>query len=185
MLLLASVYGFQRSAAHPNALPAPQANAMAAVLKFIMETGDPSKWYLLAFGGAIALVVELLGVSSLAFALGMYIPIEYNSPILVGALVAHFVRKSSKDETLARARNDRGILVSSGLIAGGALAGVLAALVQFLESDVLHAKLPRIGFTEGDGPNWLGLAMFLSNCFYIWWDSLRAKREDAGPSLQT
>lgn len=196
MLLLASVYGFQRSEAHPNALPAPQANAMAAVLKFLMETGDPTKWYLLAFGGAIALVIELLGVSSLAFALGMYLPIEYNSPLLVGALVAHFVRRSTDDETLRRARTDRGVLISSGLIAGGALAGVFAALVQFVEKDVLGsawvqrtlpslagAKLPRIGFTEGNAANLLGLAMFLAVCGYIYWDARRARREDAGPSL--
>jgi hypothetical protein len=196
---------------------------MAAVLKFIMETGDPSKWYLLAFGGAIALVVELLGVSSLAFALGMYIPMEYNSPILLGALVAHYVRKSSKDEVLNRARGDRGILVSSGLIAGGALAGVLAALVQFVESDLLcrawveqhwpslfKATLPRVPdvvagigawfasgtkeevargvkewFAKSDVPSWLGLVMFVGICLYIYFDSRRATREDAGPSLQT
>ena len=186
MLLLAKVYGFASGPGHPNPLPAPQANAMAAILKFIMQTSDQSKWYLLGFGGVVALVVELLGASSLAFALGMYIPIEYNSPILLGAIVAHFVRKSSKDEMLCRARGDRGILISSGLIAGGALAGVMAALVQFLESDVLKPyRLKRIGFTEGNGPNWLGLCMFLGICGYIYWDSRRAKREDAGPSLQT
>jgi hypothetical protein len=88
----------------------------------------------------VALVVELLGASSLAFALGMYIPIEYNSPILPGAIVAHFVRASAKDPTSCRARGDRGILVSRGLIAGGALAGVMAALVPFLASDVLAAS---------------------------------------------
>ncbi len=186
MLLLADVYGFHRSPEHPSPLPAPQANAMAGILSFIMETGDPTKWYLLAFGGVIALIVEMLGVSSLAFALGMYIPIEYNSPILAGAVVAHFVRKSSKDEALCRARGDRGILVSSGLIAGGALAGVLAALVQFLESDAIGRPIvPRIGFTEGDGPNWLGLAMFTGICLFVHRYSLRAKREEgAGPRLE-
>lgn len=186
MLLLADVYGFHRSAAHPSPLPAPQANAMAGILSFIMETGDPTKWYLLAFGGVVAVIVEMLGVSSLAFALGMYIPIEYNSPILAGAIVAHFVRKSSKDEALNRARGDRGILVSSGLIAGGALAGVLAALVQFLESDAIGREVvPRIGFTEGDGPNWLGLAMFTGICLFTYFYSLRAKREEgAGPRLE-
>ncbi len=191
MLLLAQTYGFQAGPGHEHPLPAPQANAMAAVLRFIMETSDETKWYLLAFGGAIALVVEMLGASSLAFALGMYIPMEYNSPILLGAIVAHFVRKSPGDEVLGRARGDRGILVSSGLIAGGALAGVMAALVQFIESDLIPKgadgkpsfTFPRIGFTEGNLPNLLGLVMFLAICGFIWWDSMRAKREDAGPSL--
>ncbi len=186
MILLAKVYGFSKTPDHPNPLPAPQANAMAAILEFIMKTGDQTKWYLLAFGGVIALITEMVGVSSLAFALGMYIPIEYNSPILVGALVAHFVRKSSKDDILNRARGDRGILLSSGLIAGGAIAGVVAALIQFIESpDMLGRQiLPRIGFTEGDGANWLGLVMFLGICIYLYLDSIRAKREDAGPSLE-
>ncbi len=186
MLLLAKVYGFSKTPDHPNPLPAPQANAMAAILEFIMKTGDATKWYLLAFGGVVALIVEMVGVSSLAFALGMYIPIEYNSPILVGALVAHFVRHSSKDDLLNRARGDRGILLSSGLIAGGAIAGVAAALVQFIESPdaVGHQLVPRIGFTEGDGANWLGLVMFLGICVYLYLDSLRAKRDEgSGPSL--
>jgi putative OPT family oligopeptide transporter len=184
MLVLARVYGFHRTAAHPGALAAPQANAMAAILSFIMQTGDVTKWYLLAFGGAMALLVEMLGVSSLAFALGMYIPMEYNSPILLGAIVAHYVRKSSKDPDVNRARGDRGILVSSGLIAGGALAGVLAALVQFVESDVAGRQLvPRFGFTEGNGANWLGLVMFLGICGFMYWDARKATKEDLGPRL--
>ena len=185
MLLLAKVYGFHRSPEHPSPLPAPQANAMAGILGFIMQEGDVTKWYMLAFGGVIALVVEMLGVSSLAFALGMYIPIEYNTPLLLGALVAHFVRKSSKDDLLNRARGDRGILIASGLIAGGALAGVVAALVRFLESDVFAgALIPRIDFVEGDGPNWLGLVMFLGVLAYVYFDARRARREDAGPRLE-
>jgi putative OPT family oligopeptide transporter len=176
MLLLARVYGFQRSPAHPSPLPAPQANAMAAVLSFIMQNGDPTKWWLLGLGGVMSLAIELLGVSSLAFALGMYIPMEYNSPLLAGALVAHFVGKSSKDAGIVRARNERGILVASGLIAGGALAGVLSALAQFLESDVVgHRFIPRIGFTEGDGANLMGLVMFLGICAYMYVDARRAR----------
>ena len=180
MLLLARVYGFQRSPAHPSPLPAPQANAMAAVLSFIMQNGDPTKWWLLGLGGVMALTVELLGVSSLAVALGMYIPMEYNSPLLAGALVAHFVGKSSKDATVVRARNERGILVASGLIAGGALAGVVAALVQFLEGDVVgHRFVPRIGFTEGDGANLMGLVLFFGICAYMYVDALRSRHDPA------
>lgn len=185
MLLLANVYGFEKSALHPEPLPAPQAGAMAKVMDFLMGKGDDSKWVLLALGGVVALVVELVGVSALAFALGMYLPMEYNSPMLLGALVAYFVRNSTKDETLARARGDRGILSSSGLIAGGALAGVVAALVQFLEQQVMPVTLVRINYVEGDGPQFLALVMFGLACGYIYFDARRARREDAtGPALQ-
>ncbi|MFH0902913.1 MAG: oligopeptide transporter, OPT family [Pseudomonadota bacterium] len=185
MLLLAKVYGFSEAEGHSQPLAAPQANAMAAVLRFLMETADATKWYLLALGGVIALIVEMVGVSPLAFALGMYIPMEYNSPILFGAIVAWFVRRSSPDPVLGRARGDRGILLASGLIAGGALAGITAAIVQFVESlkGVQPWKLPRIGFVDGDLPAFLALVMFVAVCCYLYFDSVQARREDAGPSL--
>ena len=95
------------------------------------------------------------------------------------------MRNSTKDETLARARGDRGILSSSGLIAGGALAGVVAALVQFLEQQVMPVTLVRINYVEGDGPQFLALVMFGLACGYIYFDARRARREDAtGPALQ-
>lgn len=189
MLLLARVYGFTPSPEHPNPLPAPQANAMAAILTFIMETSDASKWFLIALGVVLAAIVETLGVSSLAVALGMYIPMEYNSPLLVGALVAHFLKKGAKtngvkDELLASARANRGVLVASGLIAGGALAGVVSAIVQFMEKDIVGQTLvPRIDFTEGGWANVLGLVMFLGICAYIYFSAKKARREDAGPDL--
>jgi hypothetical protein len=118
----------------------------------------------------------MLGVSSLAVALGMYIPIQYNSPLLAGAAVAHFVGKSSKDPQLARARGDRGILIASGLIAGGALAGVLSALVQFVESDVIgHPLFTRLTWAQTDAGNWLGLVVFAGICAYIYLDARRVR----------
>ena len=189
MLLLARVYGFTPSAEHQNPLPAPQANAMAAILTFILETSDATKWFLIALGIAIAAIVEMLGVSSLAVALGMYIPMEYNSPLLVGALVAHLLKRGAltngvKDEQLANARVNRGILVASGLIAGGALAGVVSAIIQFVERDLVGRPLiPRIDFTEGGWANLLGLVMFLGICVYLYVSAKKAKKEDAGPSL--
>ncbi len=182
MFLLGETYGFVKSPEHLNPLPAPQANAMAAVIKAIVGTPDPSKWFLYAFGAAIAMIIEMLGVSSLAFALGMYIPIQYNSPILVGAIVAHLVKKSTKDETLSRARFDRGILLASGLIAGGALMGVLDAVVG-LVSNLMKWTLPSFGLENTALGNILGLVFFIGLCGYLYWDARRAKREDAGPSL--
>lgn len=189
MLLLARVYGFTPGPEHQNPLPAPQANAMAAILKFILETSDSTKWFLIALGVAIAAIVETLGVSSLAVALGMYIPMEYNSPLLVGALVAHLLKKGArtngvKDDHLANARANRGVLIASGLIAGGALAGVVSAIIQFVEQDLVGRQLiPRIDFTEGGWANLLGLAMFLGICGYIYFSARKARKEDAGPNL--
>jgi putative OPT family oligopeptide transporter len=128
ILLFDQVYGFENR----NLLPAPQPNAMAEVARSMMESASVP-WFLYGIGAAIAVVIELLGVSSLAVALGMYIPIEYNSPIIVGALVAHFTRRHT-NEALGRARYDRGLLIASGLIAGGALMGVLTAFMRWVEA---------------------------------------------------
>lgn len=184
MMLLAKTHGFVKSDAHTHPLPAPQANAMADVLKTIMLTPDPTKVFLYGTGATIAVIIEMLGVSSLAFALGMYIPIEYNSPIIVGALVAHFVRKSGKDNrALSEARYNRGILLSSGLIAGGALMGVLSAIPKLFEKNE-GDLIPVFGVGETALGNYVGLATFILLCIYLYWDSCRAKAEDAGPSLE-
>ncbi|MDY0059324.1 MAG: oligopeptide transporter, OPT family [Myxococcota bacterium] len=183
MLLLAETHGFVKSDLHPHPLPAPQANAMADVLRTILSAYDPTKLYLYGLGAAVAVIIELLGVSSLAFALGMYIPMEYNSPIIVGALVAHFVRRSGgKDKPLGEARYNRGILISSGLIAGGALIGVLSAIPKLFEQQE-GELVPVFGFAETSAGNLLGLLAFLALCGYIGWDARRATARDAGPSL--
>ena len=184
MILLAKTHGFVKSDVHPNPLPAPQANAMADVLKTIMLTPDPTKVFLYGIGATIALIIEMLGVSSLAFALGMYIPIQYNSPIIVGAIVAHFVRKSGgTNKQLSEARYNRGILLSSGLIAGGALMGVLSAIPKLFEK-VEGELIPVFHIGETPLGNWLGLVSFLVLCGYLYWDAKRARAEDAGPSLE-
>ncbi len=183
MMLLAKTHGFVKSGSHLHPLPAPQANAMADVLRTIMMTPDPTKVFLYGVGAAISVIIEMLGVSSLAFALGMYIPMEYNSPIIVGALVAHFVRKSARgDSLLGEARHNRGILLSSGLIAGGALMGVLSAIPRLFEkTEGELVPLTRMAGTPIG--NYLGLVAFFLLCGYLFWDSCRAKAGDAGPSL--
>jgi hypothetical protein len=136
-------------------------------------------WFLYGVGAVIAVAIELLGVSSLAVALGMYIPIEFNSPILFGAIVAHFVRKSGGKEkdALGRARYDRGLLAASGLIAGGAVVGVLAALFRWLEAQTGTTLIPDLG-NDGSTGNVIGLVLFLGLCGYMWWDAYRAKTEE-------
>jgi putative OPT family oligopeptide transporter len=175
ILLFDKVYGFQNR----DLLPAPQPNAMAEVARSMMQSATVP-WFLYGLGAVIAVLIEMLGVSALAVALGMYIPMEYNTPILLGAVVAHFVRRSGgkENEALGRARYDRGLLVSSGLIAGGAMIGVLSALLRWIEAETGTHIVPDFGNDGGFG-NWLGLGTFFALCGYMWWDAYRAKAEPA------
>lgn len=174
IVMLSQVYGFAPSPEHPNPLPAPQANAMAAVIQGIMVSAS-APWFLYAIGAMIALLMEMVGVAPLAFALGMYLPLDLTFPMLVGALVSHFVKRSTKGEKLSERRYARGTLISSGLIAGGATMGVIGAFMQWLGQEVLHKEfLPDFANVNAFG-NWMGLGMLLILCGYIYWDSLRAK----------
>ena len=145
--------------------------AMAAVIKPLMSN-QPAPWLMYIAGALFALILTSINVPALAFALGMYLPLELNTPILVGGLIAHFVSTRSKDEGLNRARKDRGILIASGFIAGGALMGVISVILKSLGADwKLHA------WSETHGAELLGLAMFILLCGYMIWDSMRAKKE--------
>lgn len=126
MLMLNEVYGFTG----PDAMAAPQANAMAKVIEPMMMGGS-TPWMLYIVGAILALLLNWLGVPALAFCLGMFLPLHLNTPMLVGGLVSWFVGRSSKDAAVCKARSDRGTLIASGLIAGGALFGVFAAITIF------------------------------------------------------
>lgn len=126
IIVLNKVYGFSGD----NALVAPQANAMAKVIEPLMMGGE-TPWILYMTGAILALILNWLGVPALAFCLGMFIPLPLNTPMLVGGAVSYFVSNSSKDKKICDARRDRGTLISSGLIAGGALFGVFAAITRF------------------------------------------------------
>lgn len=173
IILFANVYGFgQATAEHPNPLPAPQASAMAAVANAFLGSGN-APWMLYLTGAVIAVVVTLIGISPLAFALGMYLPIELNSPILLGACVGWLINHSAKGqdaEKINKARGEKAILIASGLIAGGALAGVFDALSKTLGFE------PNLGLTEGFR-NWLGLLVFLGLAYFLYWDSKKAEVE--------
>lgn len=125
MMLLDKTYGFKG-----DALAAPQAHAMAAVIEPLMS-GQGAPWLLYGIGAVMALVLDRCKVSALAFALGMFIPIQLNLPLLVGGAVNWFVTTRSKDEDLNKARGEKGTLIASGFIAGGALMGVVSALLKF------------------------------------------------------
>jgi putative OPT family oligopeptide transporter len=135
MIVLNKTYGFTGE----NALVAPQANAMAAVIEPLMS-GQGAPWMLYLAGAVLALILALLNVPVLPFALGMFIPLSLNTPLLVGGAISWFVsRKKASDgeqaEELAQARQEKGTLVASGFIAGGALMGVVSAIVKFCGVD--------------------------------------------------
>lgn len=172
IVMLAKVYGFAPSPEHPNPLPAPQANAMAAVIGGLMKGGG-APWFLYAMGALIAILMELVGVAPLAFALGMYLPFDLVAPMLIGATVAWAVKRTSKSPEIAERRHARGTLVSSGLIAGGALMGVVGAFIEWISSEVAgYDILPEFGNTGYFG-NWMGLVMLAALCLYIFWDARR------------
>ena len=125
MILLNDTYGFAS-----GALAAPQANAMAAVIDPLMN-GVGAPWTLYAIGAVIAVVLTFLKVPAIAFALGMFIPLELNTPLLVGGLINWFITTRSKDAEINRERGEKGTLLASGFIAGGALMGVLSAILTY------------------------------------------------------
>ena len=125
MMLLNQTYGFAS-----GQLAAPQANAMAAVIDPLMN-GVGAPWLLYGIGALIAIVLTYFKVPALAFALGMFIPIELNTPLLVGGFINWYVTSRSKSESVNKARGEKGTLIASGFIAGGALMGVVSALLRF------------------------------------------------------
>ena len=168
IMVLNKTYGFNGD----NALVAPQANAMAAVIEPLMS-GDPAPWMLYGAGAALALILTSIGVPALAFALGMFIPLDLNVPILIGGLINEFVITRSKDEKLNNARQEQGTLIASGFIAGGALMGVFAAILKFVGFDFFMAE-----WAESNGAQWLAIVMFLALCGYMIWHTLKAKVEE-------
>ena len=163
LLLLNEVYGFSGE----DALVAPQANAMANVIEPIMMGGD-TPWILYGVGVVLALLLNWLGVPALAFCLGMFIPMDLNAPLLVGGAIAWFVSTRSKDKAVNEARRDRGTLIASGLIAGGALFGVFSALTKFIVGDLTISMSTSLN--QG-----LGLVMYILIIGYLLWDSMNVK----------
>ncbi len=176
ILMLNKAFGFTGD----TALAAPQANAMAAVIQPLMSN-VAAPWVLYLVGAIISLILVMVKVPPLAFALGMYIPQELNTPLVVGGAIAWFVSTRGKDEKLNNARLSRGTLIASGFIAGGSLFGVLNALLRLGKDSIVSWlgfdwTIPRWADTQGG--EILGLVMFLLLGAYALWDSMRASRED-------
>ncbi|MCM1349440.1 MAG: oligopeptide transporter, OPT family [Firmicutes bacterium] len=163
ILLLNDVYGFTGD----DALVAPQANAMAGVIEPIMMGGD-TPWILYMVGAVLSLLLNWLGVPALAFCLGMFIPLPLNTPMLVGGAISWFVSTRSSNVALNNARRDRGTLIASGLIAGGALFGVFSALTRFVGFNGTVAMETWVN-------QLLGLVVYIGLICYLIYDSLRAR----------
>ena len=134
IMVLNDSYGFTS-----GQLAAPQANAMAAVIDPLMN-GVGAPWLLYGIGAALALVLTFCKVPALAFALGMFIPLELNLPLLVGGAINWYVTSRSKDEAVNNARGEKGTLLASGFIAGGALMGVVSAIMRYCDINLIHEE---------------------------------------------
>jgi len=167
IMILNKTYGFTGD----GALVAPQANAMAAVIEPLMS-GVGAPWYLYAIGAIISLILTYFNISALAFALGMFIPLELNTPLIIGGAISWYVSSRSKNKALNTARQEKGTLLASGFIAGGALMGVLSAALRFGGINVMNEK-----WVESAGAEWLALVMYGALIGYFVWDSMRAKAE--------
>lgn len=167
MMLLNEAYGFGPD----SQLAAPQANAMAAVIKPLME-GGATPWMLYFAGAVFALILTMIGVPALAFALGMFIPLDLNVPLLIGGIISWYVSTRSKDEAVNKARKDRGTLIASGMIAGGALMGVVSAILKYLEVDWMMTE-----WHASAGAEIVAVLVYVALIAYVIWDSKRAKPE--------
>ena len=165
MLILNDVYGFTGE----NALVAPQANAMAAVIDPLMMGGE-TPWLLYIVGAVLAVLLNWLGVPALAFSLGMFIPMQLNAPLLVGGLISWFVSSRSKDEAVNTARQERGTLLASGFIAGGALLGVVSAGMRFFGFEYTCT----FGETQLQTT---GLIVYILLLSWFTWSCLKAKKD--------
>ncbi len=166
IIILNKTYGFTGE----QALVAPQANAMAAVIEPLMM-GQGAPWLLYGVGAMLALMLNVLGVPVLAFALGMFIPLELNVPLVVGGAINWYVTTRSKDEALNTARGDRGTLLASGFIAGGALMGVVSALLRFMGFNPINEAWLANPLSEI-----LSIVAYLLLIIYVTIASMKAKK---------
>lgn len=189
IMVLAYKPGYVLSPETPAPLAAPQANMMASALESFLGTGEVP-WLLYGVGVVIALTMQLLGISPLAFGLGMYLPMYINTGILVGAFVSALVKKSTSDQKLSKARTNKGILIASGLIAGGAIMEVLVNFTSALDDlwwnktvmpfldcarRMIDAGVDPQGLARTE--NLLGGILFVLLCIFVYFDCRRAKAE--------
>ena len=166
ILILNQTYGFTT-----GQLAAPQANAMAAVIEPLMS-GSGAPWVLYGIGAVLAIILNFCKIPALAFALGMFIPMELNTPLLIGGAISWYVGSRSKDKALNTARLEKGTLLASGFIAGGALMGVISAALRFGGINLVNEK-----WLEGNFAEPLAVLMYIALMAYLAISSMKAKKE--------
>ena len=166
ILILNQTYGFTS-----GQLAAPQANAMAAVIEPLMS-GSGAPWALYAIGAVLAIILNFCKIPALAFALGMFIPLELNTPLLIGGAISWYVGSRSKDQALNSVRLEKGTLLASGFIAGGALMGVVSAAMRFAGINLVAIK-----WMESNSAGVLAIVMYILLIAYLAISSLKAKEE--------
>lgn len=171
MILLNKIYGFS----DPNVMAAPQANAMAGVIEPLMMGGN-TPWTLYIAGAILALLLNWLKVPALPFSLGMFIPLHLNTPLLMGGAISWFVSSRSKNEKLNATRTERGTLLASGFIAGGALMGVVSAILMFFFKEEISAFAQRTALPEW-GSSVLAIVLYAGLIIYLIRASLKAGKE--------
>ena len=166
MIILDKVYGFVGD----NALVAPQANAMAAVIEPLMMGGE-TPWLLYIVGAILAVLLNWLGVPCLAFSLGMFIPLQLNTPVLIGGIISWFVSSRSKNAEVNKARQEHGTLIASGFIAGGALLGVVSAGMRFFGFEYTCPWASDEALMQT-----IGLVVYAALIAWFAWTCIRAKK---------
>ena len=166
ILILNQTYGFTS-----GQLAAPQANAMAAVIEPLMS-GSGAPWALYAIGAVLAIILNFCKIPALAFALGMFIPLELNTPLLIGGAISWYVGNRSKDQALNSVRLEKGTLLASGFIAGGALMGVVSAAMRFAGINLVDIK-----WMESNSAGVPAIVMYILLIAYLAISSLKAKEE--------
>ncbi|MDR3047016.1 MAG: oligopeptide transporter, OPT family [Bacteroidales bacterium] len=168
IMILSETYGYTGE----DALVAPQANAMAAIIEPLMFGGQ-TPWMLYIIGAILAISLDRLGIPALAFALGMFIPLQLNIPLLIGGFIAWLVSSRSKNETINKLRKDKGTLIASGMMAGGAIMGIVSAILKYSEIDLALGG----SWINSFGFNIMAIVMFLALCVYLFTSSLKVSQE--------
>jgi len=175
VILLNHTYGFVADATHPQdkVLTAPQANAMSAVIETMMSN-NPVPWMLYIVGIFLALILESVGIPPLAFMLGVYLPLDLNTPVLAGGILSHLIEKSHPDPEVGKQRKEKGTLIASGYIAGGAIIGVLGAFLKYFKINL------SLGWGEQVFGEWLGLLMFFVLGGFTHWYATSGEQRPRG-----